>query len=121
MDYFAKYFEIQIANVPKIRVKEIKCDPISEVNINNSSIMRFNSLKHFKNEHSHVFKNLKKNPIPTYSEEMVAYDDYVLYAKEQEKGKVIKDDNIDIFNRDRDNFVKNDILLDIMKKINKKS
>jgi len=62
---------------------------------------------------------LKKNPVPNYSEKQIKYSDYGVIVKEQEKVSVTKNETDDIFSRDRNNFVKDDVILNIMKKINK--
>lgn len=62
---------------------------------------------------------MKKNPVPNYSEKQIKYSDYGVIVKEQEKVSVTKNETDDIFSRDRNNFVKDDVILNIMKKINK--
>ena len=119
MSHFAKNMECQIVNVPRMRTNEYKNDFITENNRNNSSIIKFDSIKNFNHEYSKVFKNLKNNPVPIYSEGKAIYNDYGVLVKEQEKVKVVKNEADDVFSRDRNNFVKEDIIMNIMKKLNK--
>lgn len=119
MNLLAENYECQIINAPRLNLKDLKSEFLTEENRNSSSIIKFDSVKNFKFEYSKVFTNLKKNPVPSYSEEKITYNDYGLITKEQEKLKVTRDLNEDIFSRDRDNFVKEDVILNIMKKLNK--
>lgn len=62
---------------------------------------------------------MKNKPVPVYSEESYSYNDYGVIIKEQKKIKVTEFETNDIFSRDRNNYVKEDVLLNIMKKLNK--
>lgn len=115
----AENYECQVINVPRLNLKNFKSDLVTEENRNRSSIIKFDSVNTFKNEYRNVFSNLKNNPVPVYSEDKVIYTDYGVITKDQEKVKVIKNENDDIFSRDRNDFVKEDVILNIMKKLNK--
>ena len=116
---FSEYYEFQIINSPRIRTESFKEEMISEENRKYSSIIKFDSVKDFKYEYNKVFKNLKKNPVPSYSEKHITYSDYGIIPKDEEKINKIKIETEDIFYRDRNNFVKEDPILSIMKKLNK--
>jgi len=115
----AQNYDCQIINAARLNFKNITTDFVTEENRNNSSIIKFDSVKNFRNEYRKVFNNLKKNQVPKYSEERVTYSDYGIITKEQEKVKVERDHSDDIFSRDRNNFVKEDVILNIMKKLKK--
>lgn len=117
--FFSDDFDCQIINPPRLNSKNIKSDFVTEENRNKSAIIKFDSIKNFKYEYGKVFNNLKSNPVPKYYEEKVSYNDYGIIKKEQEKVELKKIENEDIFTREKNNFVKEDVILNIMKKLNK--
>lgn len=119
INFFACDVECQIVNVPRLRTKECKADFISDVNKMATSIVKFDSLDSFKYEYNNVFRGLKNNPVPVYFEETEVIDDYKTTRNQQEKAKEVKLESGDIFKRDGENYVKEDIIMNIIKKLNK--
>ena len=70
-------------------------------------------------DYKNWFAEKKKVPVPAVSLEKIAYTDYGKFDDDDEQKVMEKKDVNDIFRRDGTNYVKDDILLNLLKKMNK--
>lgn len=85
----------------------------------NTSIVSSTPLNLDINYKKWFIEETEKIPTPAFDFEKVIYNDYGRFDDEKEKIEISRKEVGDIFKRDGTNYVKDDIIMNILRKLNK--